>query len=907
MREERKTKEQLANELALLRVHVSELEAAELQRGATEAKLSAELTKFQALYDLAVALTAGLSLDENLSLVVTKAKELLDGDVSYIALRDEEARDVYMHTLSGINTEEFKKLRVPFGAGLGGKIATTGKGYIVEDYFRETEPLLHDVVRAEGLISGVAVPIQMGMTNLGVLYVFNRTKSSFTESDLNTLSLLGNLAAIEITRGQTSAALRQVHNDLERRVEERTLELRRSNQQLKKEISQRETAEEALRESEEKYRMVVQNAHEGFFIASKEMFRFLNPRCVEIIGHAEEDLLSRPFTEFIHPDDAEMVLERHYRRIKGEDVPTRYPFRIVDRAGNVRWVETDSTLFTWQGQSAAMGFMTDITERTRIEEELRKHRHTLETMVEERTAELRKANNQLVLEITERKRTGDALSKNEQMLNNILSASPIGISYFEEGKVKWTNQAMVEIFGEDQREDYRDKSPREFYFCEEEYKRVRDIFYKNLVKGEPAQVDAKFRRKDGLMFDGQITLSALDPSNPRKGTIATVSDISRRKLAESALRENEEKHKRLYEESIRAQEIYRSLLNSCADAIVIYDTKGRAKYVSDSFTTMFGWTMEEVEAKQIPYVPESEREVTVTRVEEVLREGIAGSDFETKRLTKDGGILDVSISASRYHDHEGKPAGMLVILRDITERKQAEEALAQSEKQLRLLSAQLLTAQEKERKRVARELHDGIGQSLTAIKFRLENAIKQTSQSIDRVNVESLEAMIPVIQDAIEEVRRISMDLRPSILDDLGILVTITWFCREFQSIYSAIRIEKQISLEENEVPEPLKIVIFRILQEALNNVAKHSEADFVRIFLEKKGESIELSITDNGVGFDRDRVFSAENGGRGFGLASMKERAESFGGTFYIEGGGGGRTVIRASWPDDSSKPIRK
>ncbi len=191
-----------------------------------------------------------------------------------------------------------------------------------------------------------------------------------------------------------------------------------------------------------------------------------------------------------------------------------------------------------------MGFMTDITERTRIEEELRKHRQTLETMVKKQTAALKKANDQLVREINER-RTGGALRKNEQMLNNILSASPIGISYFEDGKVKWTNQAMVEIFGEDQQEDYRDKSPREFYSSETEYKRVRDTFYQNLAKGEPTQVDARFKRKNGSMFDGQINLSALEPSNPRRGTIAAVSDISARKLAETALRQNEEKSKKI--------------------------------------------------------------------------------------------------------------------------------------------------------------------------------------------------------------------------------------------------------------------------------------------------------------------------------------------------------------------------
>ncbi len=154
----------------------------------------------QALFDLAIAMTADRSLDENLSLIVTQTRELLDVDSSYIALRDEEAGDVYMHTLSGIRTEAFKKMRIPFGSGLGGKVAITRKGYIVRDYFREIQSRVHDIVRLEGLISGVAVPIQMRETNLGVLYAFNRTQTSFSKSDLDTLLLLGNLAAVEISR-----------------------------------------------------------------------------------------------------------------------------------------------------------------------------------------------------------------------------------------------------------------------------------------------------------------------------------------------------------------------------------------------------------------------------------------------------------------------------------------------------------------------------------------------------------------------------------------------------------------------------------------------------------------------------------------------------------------------------------
>jgi len=163
---------------------------------------------------------------------------------------------------------------------------------------------------------------------------------------------------------------------------------------------------------------------------------------------------------------------------------------------------------------------------------------------------------------------------------------------------------------------------------------------------------------------------------------------------------------------------------------------------------------------------------------------------------------------------------------EIKERKQTEKALRESEGRLRLLSSQLLSIQEKERKRVARELHDGIGQMLTAVKFKVENIIQQKGES--EAKEKSLEAIIPMIQESIEEVRRIQIDLRPPMLDDLGILATIGWFCREFQKVYSAIRIETQIDIQENEVSTPLKTVIYRVLQEALNNIAKHSRADLV-------------------------------------------------------------------------------
>jgi signal transduction histidine kinase len=136
------------------------------------------------------------------------------------------------------------------------------------------------------------------------------------------------------------------------------------------------------------------------------------------------------------------------------------------------------------------------------------------------------------------------------------------------------------------------------------------------------------------------------------------------------------------------------------------------------------------------------------------------------------------------------------------------------------------------------------------------------------------------------------MDLRPSTLDDLGIVATIGWFCREFQKIYSTIHIEKQLDVQENEIAARLKTVIYRILQEAMNNIAKHSKADFMHLFLKKKDGRIELMIRDNGAGFD------LENSKRGFGLDSMRERTELSGGTFTTESTPGSGTTIWAIWP---------
>jgi signal transduction histidine kinase len=235
---------------------------------------------------------------------------------------------------------------------------------------------------------------------------------------------------------------------------------------------------------------------------------------------------------------------------------------------------------------------------------------------------------------------------------------------------------------------------------------------------------------------------------------------------------------------------------------------------------------------------------------------------------------------------------------DITEQKRAEQALRDSEEELRRLSTRLLHVQEDERKRIARELHDSIGQSLAAIKFVAENALSRIRQGEHSPGVSVLESLIPLVQQAGDEVRRIHTDLRPSLLDDLGIVSTISWFCREFGKLYEGIHIEKTVEIEEWAVPEPLKIVIFRVMQEALNNVAKHGGATRAVVTLRQKDGNIDLAVQDDGHGFNMTDIIKKKKLSRGFGLTNMKERTELSGGTFTVDSRPGRGTVIRATWP---------
>jgi PAS domain S-box-containing protein len=232
--------------------------------------------------------------------------------------------------------------------------------------------------------------------------------------------------------------------------------------------------------------------------------------------------------------------------------------------------------------------------------------------------------------------------------------------------------------------------------------------------------------------------------------------------------------------------------------------------------------------------------------------------------------------------------------KEMEKRERVGKALRHSEKELHSLTSRLLTIQEDERKGIALDLHDTIAQNLVAIRMFVEMKIK-TMAGTPPPGI-SLEKICSMINECLAELRRILEHLRPSILDDLGLIIAVNRICEEFRELNHEIGLELELTIKEEDMPEKYKIVVYRILQEALNNAYKHSYAKSLKVFLRKKDGGVELGIEDDGVGFDIEKAHS-NTLGKGIGLSSIRERAYLSGGSVSIGSRKGGGTSVVVSW----------
>jgi PAS domain S-box-containing protein len=237
---------------------------------------------------------------------------------------------------------------------------------------------------------------------------------------------------------------------------------------------------------------------------------------------------------------------------------------------------------------------------------------------------------------------------------------------------------------------------------------------------------------------------------------------------------------------------------------------------------------------------------------------------------------------------------------EASERREVEKELAMSRRQLRLLSQKTLELLESDRQMIAKELHDSIGASLAAIKFSLEGWMETYGEQLPSTEI-PFDRIISHIMETIKETKRISANLRPTTLDDLGLVATAQWFCRNLYGLYQGIQITPRFDVSEVDIPEAMKIVLYRVMQEALSNAAKHGKARHIEVSLALVDGYLELTVNDDGCGFDPETVFGMEDTLSGFGLSSMRERVEICEGRFKIDTRIGEGTRVKVSLPVDS------
>ncbi|MGA8240852.1 MAG: PAS domain S-box protein [Desulfobacterales bacterium] len=281
---------------------------------------------------------------------------------------------------------------------------------------------------------------------------------------------------------------------------------------------------------------------------------------------------------------------------------------------------------------------------------------------------------ELTSNLCELKSTQAALKKSETHYRSLFDGLPVGLyRTTPDGLILDANPMLVRMLEYPDKESFLAQRAEAMYLNSEERVKWKTII-ENQEFGKPYEF--QMRRYDGTaVWVENHSIAVRDGAGQVQYYEGSLKDISERKETEAALQKSEKEYRALYDDAKRAEELYRSLLHSSADAIVIYDLQGMAKYVSPVFTKMFGWSQEEVEGKKIPFLPESEMESTLNIIKCLVENGIPCHGFETKRYNKDGKTIDVSISASRFEDHIGQPAGILVILRDISDRKRLEEQL----------------------------------------------------------------------------------------------------------------------------------------------------------------------------------------------------------------------------------------
>jgi PAS domain S-box-containing protein len=470
----------------------------------------------------------------------------------------------------------------------------------------------------------------------------------------------------------------------------------------------------------------------------------------------------------------------------------------------------------------------------------------------------------MVEDITEKKRTQEDLELVSREMATAVARCSHDFRYLwaNQGYADWLQRPLNEIVGH----------PLVDVLGEEAFEALLPHF-KLVLAGRKVHYEQETNFQSlGKRWTSATYTPTLDADGSANGWVAVVLDITERKRAEDTLRESEEK--------------FRSVFRDAGVGMVIVSLEGRFLAANKAFCDSLGYTEEELQEKTVESVTLSEDWPAFSKkLREALKEGRGFQWFEKRCLHKSGRIVYTASSASLIRSRNGEPQYFVGEVLDVTMRKEAEQALAD-------MSRKLIAAQEQERTRIARELHDDINQRLAMLAVELEQVQNDPSEIQQRVS-ELLKQTTEISND----VQALSHDLHSSQLEYLGAVAGMKNWCKEFGE-RQGMQIDCRQDVRST-LPQEIGLCLFRVLQETLHNAAKHSGVKRTEVQLYEESDEIHLTIRDLGKGFD----VEAAKKGRGLGLTSMQERVRLVNGTIEIQSKPMGGTTIHVRVPFGSEK----
>lgn len=610
-------------------------------------------------------------------------------------------------------------------------------------------------------------------------------------------------------------------------------------------------AQAALRESEERLSLAVAAADLGIFEHCHITDTvYWSPTLRRIFGWDDDEPASLPaYLGLVHPDDRTAITAAVQQALDPRgNGQFMVEHRIALRDGGIRWVQLLShTAFEGLGNE----------------------RHPVRTIG-------------TVADTSQRKNAEAALRSSEERFSKLFRNSPdaIAVVGLPDGRLIDVNDQFVKLTGYG-RDEAISRTTLELGLWENSAERER--FYQLVRQSVSVRVfEGIMRTKSGELRDVQFSADTIELDG-RTCAITTGRDVTAQKRAEEALRESQARLRL----SVQAANI----------GLWDWNLLTNENYFSSEWSLMLGYAdleiphrYEEWEKRLHP----EDRARTLSAVSDVLAGRRANYDVEFRLRHKDGSWRSILARADLFRDSAGNPVNMMGCHVDITERNRANEELKSNRERLEVLSRQLIAAQETERRHLARELHDEIGQALTAIKLNLK-ALQQPVPAARSGPL--LQETIGVVDQTLQQVRSLALDLRPSMLDDIGLVAALRW-CLDRQSQRAGFTPQFVADSSVRGASPTINTACFRIVQECLTNIARHAKASNVRVELRQNDSDLELFVADDGIGFDFLAARHRASSGESIGLLGMEERVQLVGGQIEIVSNPSGGTTIHARIP---------